>query len=158
MPSGSPKYTDPVELQKKIDEYFEYVKGERTLLTEGVSESSVAVGIHPEWIREPEKVTITGLILYLGFCDRSSFYKYGENEVFRHTIKKAHSRIEQHYENFLIGNNVAGPIFALKNLQWKDQTQSEVVTTHVEQPLYGEMTPERKAEILKIIDERQGNI
>jgi len=28
MPSGSPKYTDPDELQKKVDEYFEYTKGE----------------------------------------------------------------------------------------------------------------------------------
>jgi len=57
-----------------------------------------------QYNREPEKVTITGLVLYLGFCDRSSFYKYGEKEVFRHTIKKAHSRIENHYENMLQGS------------------------------------------------------
>ncbi len=146
MPSGSPKYTDPVELQKKIDEYFEYVKGELNLEREKKGENEAFEDFQirverEEWIREPEKVTITGLILYLGFCDRSSFYKYGENEVFRHTIKKAHSRIEQHYENFLIGNNVAGPIFALKNLQWKDQTQSEV-TLHTEQPLFPDVRPD----------------
>ncbi len=139
MPEGRPPmYETTKELQIKVDEYFEYVKGERNS-GEGISESSVVVGIHPEWIREPEKVTITGLVLYLGFCDRSSFYKYGEKKEFRHTIKKAHSRIEQHYENFLIGNNVAGPIFALKNLQWKDQTQSDV-NINVEKQILKDLT------------------
>ncbi len=146
MPSGSPKYTDPVELQKKIDEYFEYVKGELNSrpAMRNVDETAEQFQLRineSKWIREPEKVTITGLCLYLGFCSRQSFYHYGEDEVFCYTIKKAHMRIEQHYENYLIGQNVAGPIFALKNLQWKDQTQSEVIL-HTEQPLFPDVRPD----------------
>jgi len=139
MPSGSPKYTDPDELQKKIDKYFEYVKGEHKFIV--VDGEKMYDEEADEWEREPEKVTITGLILYLGFCSRDSFYQYGKNKVFMYTIKKAHSRIEQHYENMLCGNNVAGPIFALKNLQWKDQTQSEVIL-HTEQPLFPDVRPD----------------
>jgi len=136
MPAGRPPmYETPEELQIKVDEYFEYVKGE-------LKSVSVEKGVYDEqYNREPEKVTITGLTLYLGFCDRHSFYQYGEKEEFTHTIKKAHSRIEQHYENLIQGNNVAGPIFALKNLRWKDQTQSEV-TLHTEQPLFPDVRPD----------------
>jgi len=127
MAAGRPPfYKTPEELQIKVDEYFEFVKGESNEV---------------EWIREPEKVTITGLVLYLGFCSRDSFYQYGEKKEFMYTIKKAHSKIENHYENLIQGNNVAGPIFALKNLQWKDQTQSEV-TLHTEQPLFPDVRPD----------------
>ena len=117
MPGGRPPfYKTPEELQEKVDEYF-YT------------------------LPEDEKVTITGLVLYLGFESRQSFYKYGDDKKFSYTIKKAHSRIENHYENLIQGNNVAGPIFALKNLQWKDKTESEV-TIHTEQPLFPDVHPD----------------
>ncbi len=148
-----PIFNKPEELQKKVDEYFEYVKGEINPAWIEMEKSNRRTGISTEpplslnmdieeWKREPEKVTITGLVLYLGFCDRSSFYKYGEKKEFRHTIKKAHSRIENHYENMLQGQNVAGPIFALKNLQWKDKTETEV-TLHTEQPLFPDVHPDK---------------
>lgn len=69
--------------------------------------------------------TITGLALYLGFESRQSFYDYEEKENFSYTIKKARLRIENEYEMKLSGNNVAGSIFALKNLGWKDKTETE---------------------------------
>ena len=73
--------------------------------------------------------TITGLALYLGFESRQSFYDYEEKDEFSYTIKKARLRIENEYEMNLHGNNVAGSIFALKNLGWKDKTETDL---HVE--------------------------
>jgi hypothetical protein len=67
--------------------------------------------------------TITGLALFLGFESRQSFYDYEERDGFSYTIKKARLRIENEYEMKLSGNNVAGSIFALKNLGWKDKTE-----------------------------------
>src|SRR5690349_15595622 len=68
-----------------------------------------------------EPATITGLALYLGFESRQSFYDYEEREEFSYAIKRARTRIEYEYEKKLSGNNCTGPIFALKNMGWKDK-------------------------------------
>jgi len=94
-----PKYETAVELQEKIDEYFDSIE------TEG------------------KKATITGLILACGFCSRQAFYHLEKNKKFSYTIKRAHLQIENHYEGLLQGNSVAGPIFALKNLGWSDRQE-----------------------------------
>jgi hypothetical protein len=73
-----------------------------------------------------EPATITGLALYLGFESRQSFYDYEDRDGFSYTIKRARLRIEHEYEKKLTGNNVAGPIFALKNLSWKDKTEQDL--------------------------------
>ena len=91
-----PKYKTAAELQKRITSYFASIK-----LT-------------------GEKVTITGLVLYCDFCTRQAFYHLEKNEKFSYTIKRARTRIENHYEQMLQGNSVAGPIFALKNMGWQD--------------------------------------
>lgn len=93
-----PKYKTAVELQKKIDRYFDY-------------------------IGETEVITITGLILYCGFCSRQAFYHLENNDKFSYTIKRARLRVSKHYEGLLQGNSVAGPIFALKNLGWSDKQE-----------------------------------
>ena len=69
------------------------------------------------------KPTISGLCYHLGFESRQSFYDYETREGFSYTIKRARLFIEQEYEEKLSGNNVAGPIFALKNLGWKDKQE-----------------------------------
>lgn len=90
-------YSDPDELEAKIVEFFEKCK------------------------EKDEPVTITGLVLHCGFCDRASFYDYEKKPEFTHTIKKARTTIEKVYENALQGNgNTAGAIFALKNFGWTD--------------------------------------
>ena len=94
-----PKYKTAEELQKKIDEYFDSI------------------------YRDSKAVTITGLILHCGFCSRQSFYDLEEKEAFTYTIKKARLRVTNHYESLLQGNNVAGPIFALKNMGWSDRQE-----------------------------------
>ncbi len=100
----TPKYKTPEELQSKIDEYFD------------------------EIVETKDKITITGLVLYLGFCDRQSFHDYEKRESFSFTIKKARTRIENHYEKNLTGSNPAGPIFALKNFSWTDKTEIDLTS------------------------------
>jgi hypothetical protein len=75
-----------------------------------------------------EKVTMSGLAYYLGFADRQSLYDYEKNDKFSCTIKRALLRIEQSYETALYGNSVAGPIFALKNMGWRDKQEMDVRT------------------------------
>lgn len=110
------KYDDAEELQKVIDKYFEQ-------------------------ITKDDYVTITGLILYAGFADRSSFYKYEDNEKFRHTIKNARLRVEQIYEKALHKGNTIGAIFALKNMGWSDKIEQDI-TVQSERPLYGPLSKE----------------
>ena len=78
MAAGQPaKYKSAEELEDKIKEYFDSLEKETD-------------------------ITITGLVLYLGFCDRSSFYDYEKREEFSYTIKKARSRIENSYEKIAL--------------------------------------------------------
>jgi len=94
MPAGRPPlYDNPDDLQGKIDSYF---------------------------TEENVKPTISGLAYHLGFECRASFYDYEDKAEFTYTIKRARLRIENVYEEKLHGHNVAGAIFALKNMGWKD--------------------------------------
>ncbi len=108
MPAGRPPYYNNAEdLQKKIDEYFK--GGHRTKTIKGI---------------EVPMITITDLVLFLGFCDRASFYDYEKQKEFTYTIKKARTFIEREYEELLRENPTAA-IFALKNFGWFDKQQFE---------------------------------
>lgn len=112
-PEGRPPlYSNPIDLQTKIEEYF----------TIGVKLKTIIVG--PKTNRYEVTIpvpTITGLVLYLGFNSRSSFYAYEDKPDFMDTIKKARTRIEQEYEEQLQCGLGSGAIFALKNFGWKDE-------------------------------------
>lgn len=110
-------YSTPELMQAKIDEYYEWVKGERNTVIG-------ADGNLEQWTRPPEPVTITGLCLFLGFESRQSFYDYEKRTEFSYTIKKARLFVEHGYEKKLHGQHVAGPIFALKNMGWKDKVET----------------------------------
>lgn len=97
-------FRTPEELEVKVAEYFESLK---------------------ETKRPP---TITGLVLYLGFESRQSFYDYQAKEDFSYAIKKARTRIENEYEVNLSGRNPTGSIFALKNMGWADKTEVDHTT------------------------------
>ena len=102
-----PKFKTAKELQKSITEYFEYLE------------------------KSEVRPTITGLILFLGFADRSSFYDMQSDKRpgFSYTIKRARLMIENVYEQLLQQNTPAGSIFALKNLGWDDkQTIDQTIT------------------------------
>lgn len=101
MALGRPRiYDSPEELQQTIEQYFQDTK--------------------------QEDVTITGLALHLGFESRQSFYDYEKNDSFSYIIKRARLRVELAYEWRLNSNSCTGAIFALKNMGWKDKTETEL--------------------------------
>lgn len=95
-----PKYENPEEVFKKCDEYFK------------------------SCIDLEEKMTITGLALFLGFGARSSLYDYAEKKEFSYVIKNAMLVVENSYE--MSGNNF--DIFALKNMGWSDKQEIDHTT------------------------------
>jgi len=97
-----PKYKNPKELEKKIQEYI--------ATTELTS----------------KPLTISGLCYHCGFESRQSFYDVEKREDFSYTIKRARLLIENSYELSLRsdkGGVQTGSIFALKNLGWTDNRQ-----------------------------------
>lgn len=101
MTAGQPAYYQNVEdLQKAIDDYF-------ATTTEN-------------------RITITGLALHLGFTSRQALMNYQEKPQFFDTIKKAKLRVEHSYECDLKEKGNSGTIFALKNFDWKDKTETEL--------------------------------
>jgi hypothetical protein len=101
MTAGQPpKYKTPEEMQVKIDSYF---------------------------ADESQTHTISGLALYLGFCDRQSLRDYSltnsDSDKFSCIIKAAISKIGSNMEAALqkSAGQVAGPIFWLKNHGWNDE-------------------------------------
>lgn len=113
MPFGRPAtYNTPEEMHEKAMEYF---KVETT----------------PSGICKP---TISGLMLFLGFESRQTFYdtkKRGREwaRLCNHLIMA----IESCYEKNLHGMTWAGSAFALRNINstdWKDEvTQNQNITT-----------------------------
>lgn len=113
-PGGRPpKFTDPKELDALIEDYFNSPKRFRTKYTK--DGKAIEVPIY----------TITGLMIHLGFCDRSSFYDNLKKPEFSHSLKMARARIEQFYELLLQDGLGAGAIFALKNFGWRDVQENK---------------------------------
>ncbi len=134
-----PTHTDPKEVERLIDDYFEWIKGEykeepiiETVVMDnyGRTEERDTGKTEIICIRPPEPPTVTGLSLHLDFCSKTSLYQYAEKEGFMHPIKKAISRIEKHHEIAIAhGDKCTGNIFALKNFGWKDKVETEVTGT-----------------------------
>jgi hypothetical protein len=96
-----PEYSSPTELSKKISEYFKHCT------------------------EQEEKVTITGLALYCGFCTRKSLDDYEDKgEEYLYIIKRAKLAVENSYETH--GQTI--DIFALKNMGWKDEQHFDHTT------------------------------
>lgn len=119
-----PKFTDPRDVIDLINEYFEYIQGEKYEGKERLERGE-------EYKRRPESPTVTGLSLFLGFADKSSLYDYKKKDSFAHPIKRAVSFIEKFHELAIgKGGNCAGNIFALKNFGWKDAIDVNQNNTH----------------------------
>ena len=71
-------------------------------------------------------ITITGLAYHLGFESRQSFYDYEKNEQFSYIIKRARLFVESCYEERVNGTSPTGAIFVLKNMGWKDKTETGI--------------------------------
>lgn len=106
MLGGRPRhFQDAEELQKRVDEYFD----------------------------QAEKVTLTGLALFLGFESRQSVYDYEKDGRFSYTIKKARLKVENYYEEHLLSDKATGAIFALKNFGWVDNKNVNITN---EKPIF----------------------
>lgn len=90
------KYKTPEEMQEAMEGYF---------------------------AQNPDRPTISGLALYLGFVDRQSMYDYKDRPAFSDIIKSAMARIEAKHEENIYTTGAAGSIFWLKNRGWTDQQQ-----------------------------------
>ena len=106
MTSGRlPKYDDPVVMQSDIDDYF-------------VGDAYMGEGDNRVFAP-----TVSGLAFHLNMSTEA-FRNYEEKDVFLATVKRAKQRIEIALEQKLLGNNVTGSIFNLKNnFGWKDKTE-----------------------------------
>lgn len=103
MPSkGRPlKFKSEKKLQESIDLYFEDTPKD-------------------EW-------TITGLALALD-TSRKVLCEYEDKDEYSNTIKKAKLRIENGYEIDLKKHGRTGTIFALKNFDWKDKSETDLTS------------------------------
>lgn len=136
-------HTDPKEVDKLIDDYFEWIKGERS-----------ADGKKYDWERAPEPPTVTGLTLHLGFANKSSLYDYSRKDSFSNSIKRAISRIEKHHEIAIAhGDKCTGNIFALKNFGWRDS----IDVNQKSQIDFRYSKEERKKRIKEIIEKKDAN-
>jgi len=108
-----PLFTDPKELQEKIDDYFQSGVNEKEIITKLGTKERVPVP------------TISGLCYHLGFESRQSFYDYEKTDGFSYTIKRARLFIENEYESQLQIGNTTGAIFALKNMGWIDKLYND---------------------------------
>ena len=103
------------ELEEAIDGYFRGgIKIKTVVVGQGSTKRAIQVPLP----------TITGLVNFIGFANRASFYDLEKDERFSHTIKRARSFIEQEYEELLQTGLGSGAIFALKNFGWIDRTET----------------------------------
>lgn len=123
MPGGRPPhYTDPAELEAKIDEYFQLCdEGEER---EVYDSKRKAV----RTIRQQIPYTVPGLALHLGFKSRQSFIDYarrGDGE-FSDTITRAKMRIEaQRNVKMLTGetDSRSSQFDLMNNFGWTNKTE-----------------------------------
>lgn len=97
-----PKFETSEQLEKAVDEY---------------------IAMTPAKER-----TITGLCMWLGFVSKQSLYDYEKKPGFSYPILKARMAIENSYELTLRSPSAPGSIFALKNMGWKDKTETAIST------------------------------
>ena len=116
-----PKFSTPEDMQVLIDKYFNEKVGYFPMKDQEGQIVMDKDGMPHMLLYAP---TVSGLALYLGFCDRKSMYEYGAKQNFTHTISTATSRIADFAETQLHQGKPTGAIFWLKNHGWHDKTES----------------------------------
>lgn len=101
MAGRPPKWNSVEELNEQIDLYFAETPKE-------------------EW-------TITGLAIALD-TSRQTLLDYEDKDEFSDTIKRAKLKVENGYEIDLKKYGRTGTIFALKNFDWRDKTETDITT------------------------------
>lgn len=109
------KFANVQELQEKIDAYF----AERA-----------KIEFYPNGDLVSKPITITGLALALD-TTRQTLVNYEVQEEYLDALRKAKLKCENYAEERLFNGPATGPIFALKNYDWKDT--SEIKQTGIPQ-------------------------
>jgi len=127
-------YFDDCDPHTAEEIYYEYhqieevnAKGEKYM----VNDTSRPPIKKTRWIITTQKpYLITGLANFLN-TSRETLINYEERPEFFDAIKKAKDKCEQYWESTLLGNQVAGTIFSLKNnYGWVDKQELDQTTTH----------------------------
>ena len=118
-----PKYTDPAEMKKNIDLYFEECKG--TLLLDHNGDPILTKWGDPVYL-DKRPPTLTGLALALGFKSRAGLMRYKAKKAFNDVLLEAKTRIEMYNEEQLYTRD--GAKGAMFNLQrnfygWKEDKE-----------------------------------
>lgn len=71
---------------------------------------------------DEERITISGLCLYLGI-NKDTFYEYAKKNEYKEIIDQARLIVENSYEISLRENGRTADIFALKNFGWSDKVE-----------------------------------
>jgi hypothetical protein len=108
------------EYAVRIDNYFEYIKGEFHIETKPGKSAKETVE-EKIWDRPPEPPLITGLALYLGFTSLNEFEAYTKKGKLAKLLNRAKLRVENEYEKKLHMQAPTGAIFALKKIGWTDE-------------------------------------
>ncbi len=104
--------------------------GGRPLKFQSVEELDAQIADYFENIPEKDW-TWTGLALHLD-TDKWTLTTYKERDGYSASVKKALLRVENSYEKDLKHYGRSGTIFALKNFDWKDKTETELTLNHIE--------------------------
>ena len=104
-------YSEPEEMQKAVDAYFDDCAGKWLVDQNG----RYAVDTNGRPIRvNMRPPTITGLALALGFSTRKSLLDYQRKPKFRDTVTIAKTRVEQYVEESLFNpDSLTGAKFCL---------------------------------------------
>lgn len=121
---AKPKYTDPDEMRRRCDEYFEGCSGHVAVDKDGIAildarGNPVIVGAHP--------MTMTGLARALGFESRRALARYAKREKFAGVVREARMRIEEYTEERLFDRDgQRGAQFSLlHNFRWGEDDDGE---------------------------------
>lgn len=115
-----PLYTDPEEMQRRIDAYFKDCEGQMLCKPDGSAQLDKWGNVVMAHVRPP---TITGLALALGFTSRQSLLNYQGKAAFVDTITRAKLRVESYAEERLFDRDgAAGAKWSLAcNFGWREQ-------------------------------------
>lgn len=109
--------TSNAVLEKRINAYFDFIKGEYHLEPKhGKEGKELAAPTQKVWEREPQPATFADLALFLGFHSLNAFDEYLDTGKHADVLKWGRLRIAAFYERKLHTQSAAGAIFALKQL------------------------------------------
>lgn len=115
-----PKYKSVEQLQKVIDEYFEYCDNK----TKEIHSEKLGDMIVPD----PQPYTMAGLAYELELS-RQALMEYSHKDGYGDAIKRARNRVEADVERRMNSKDAFTPglIFNAKNnFGWKDETKQEI--------------------------------